>query len=127
MTPELQSLRQRVRVMRVASASSWLLLILLLVAMSFLATPEGTNVFSILLFQTLPLLIFTPGMIAGNPRTHVWLCFVSLLYFTQGVLTVTRPGYLLWGGGEIALAISLFTDAFLYVRWSTDLRRLSKE
>ncbi len=127
MTGANHSLRRRVLAMRVAAASSWLLLILLLAAMSILATPAGTNVVAILLFQTLPLLIFAPGVIAGNPRTHVWLCFVALLYFTQGVLTVTRPGYLAWGAGEIFLAVSLFTDAFLYTRWSTDLRRLSKE
>ena len=121
-----QALRQRVGVMRIAAASSWGLLIALLAAMSFLATPEGSNPLAIGLFQTLPLLVFAPGVIAGNPRTHVWLCFVALLYFTQGVLTVTRPGYLLWGSAEIILAVSLFTDALLYARWSTDLRKLSK-
>ncbi len=127
MNDQRMVLDQRVRVMRMAAAMSWLGLIMLLAALSFLTTPAETNAWHILIFQTLPLLVFAPGLLAGSPRTHVWLCFVALLYFTQGVMMALQPSYRLWGVGEIVLAVSLFIDAFLYTRWSTDLQKLSNE
>ena len=35
-------------------------------------------IFSLL---SLPLVIFTRGLMRGNTRTFIWMCFVTLLYF----------------------------------------------
>ena len=39
----------------------------------------------IALGRLLPLIIFIPGLIRVAPRTVIWLCFVSLMYFISGV------------------------------------------
>lgn len=123
MNPSVESLAARVRAMRMAALVSWFLLFGLLTAMSFTVTPPGSNPVTIWLLQTTPLLCFLPGLIQGTPRTHVWLCFLAMIYFTQGVLTTIRPAYLWWGIAETVLAVGLFIDALLYARWATDLEK----
>jgi len=41
----------------------------------------------------LPLLIFLPGMLRDKLRSYIWLCFISLLYFTRLVVNLfAEPG-----------------------------------
>ncbi len=123
MTDPYDALRNRVQLSRRAAVASWLLLYAMLTLMSFQVTPAGSNPVTIWLFQTTPLLCFLPGLFRANPRTHLWLCFLSMIYFIQGVLTANRPAYLYWGLAEALLAIALFSAALLYARWATDLQK----
>ena len=67
--------------------------------------------------KLLPLLIFLPGMLKDNPRSYIWLCFISLMYFIALVeRTFAEPhSTLAWFG--LACVIVLFSAAMLYVRW----------
>ncbi len=69
----------------------------------------------ILLIQSLPLLIFIPGLRKRHLRTYAWLCFVSLLYFIAAVLTAFRPGSLYYGMFLSLLCIALFCGLVTYI------------
>jgi uncharacterized membrane protein len=67
--------------------------------------------------KLLPLLIFLPGMLRDRLRTYIWLCFVSLLYFTALVERLfAMPGNILAATGTVAV-VTLFIAAMMYVRW----------
>lgn len=68
------------------------------------------------LFRVLPLIIFLPGLRRGNLRTHAWLCFVILLYFTHAVITAFVPGSMLYGIVSSILCTVLFTALVVYIR-----------
>ena len=70
----------------------------------------------------LPLLIFIIGLLKQNVRSHVWLAFISLGYFSVAVTGVFGCQVLL-SYLEVAFTIILFTSALLYIRWrSRELR-----
>jgi len=71
----------------------------------------------------LPLLLFVPGVLRDRPRSFIWLCFVSLLYFMRLVTDLfASPGSPLHWLGMLAV-ILLFCSAMMYVRWrAQDLR-----
>ena len=71
---------------------------------------------SIALLQTLPLLIFAPGLQRTRLRTYGWMSFVVLLYFTHGVLVAFRPEQLTQGLIEVLLCVALFTFLILFIR-----------
>ncbi len=64
-----------------------------------------------------PLVMFLPGMLADRPRSYIWLCFVSLLYFMVDVLRVfaTPQVFTVWL--SLAAVVVLFCSATLYARW----------
>jgi len=67
--------------------------------------------------KLLPLMIFVPGIWRDNPRSYIWLCFVSLLYFISLVERVfAQPDDLLSFVG-LAAVVMLFCSAMMYVRW----------
>lgn len=67
--------------------------------------------------KLLPLLIFLPGMLKGNLRSFIWLCFVSLLYFIALVERLfALPGNPQAVTGMVAV-VTLFIAAMMYVRW----------
>ena len=79
------------------------------------------------LFKLLPLLLFLPGMLRGNLRSFIWLCFVSLGYFMVLVERLfAQPDSLLAGIGMVAVVI-LFTAAMLHVRWRARELRIIDE
>ncbi|MBQ0776530.1 MAG: DUF2069 domain-containing protein, partial [Pseudomonas sp.] len=86
--PSIDYLNPRVRLCRVVSLIGYLGLIgTLLIYNSLIADLHGANPWIIIGTLTVPLLIFMPGMLKGNIRTHAWLCFAVNLYFIYGVLT----------------------------------------
>jgi uncharacterized membrane protein len=52
--------------------------------------PDGPKVF-LWIVQTVPLLIFLPGLLGDNPRVYIGLCFVLLLYFIKAVEGLFSP------------------------------------
>lgn len=67
--------------------------------------------------QIVPLLIFLPAMLRGNPRAYIGLCFVLLFYFIKAVEGLFSPArawidYWLLGGSVV-----LFISAMLTSRW----------
>lgn len=92
-----------------------------LVGFFFVSTPMmlsslSFGTLSIALLQTLPLLIFAPGLQRTRLRTYGWMSFVVLLYFTHGVLVAFRPEQLTQGLIEVLLCVALFTFLILFIR-----------
>ncbi|MCW4147953.1 MULTISPECIES: DUF2069 domain-containing protein [Halomonadaceae] len=65
----------------------------------------------------LPLILFLPSIIGRRPRGHAWLAFVSLLYFSQGVMVATLPTQTLRGVTEAVLSLALFTGCMAFARF----------
>ncbi len=92
-----------------------------LVGFFFVATPMmlgalSLGTLSIALLQSLPLLLFAPGLQRTRLRTYGWMSFVVLLYFTHGVLVAFRPEQLTQGLIEVALCVALFSLLILFIR-----------
>jgi len=66
--------------------------------------------------QTFALWLFAPGMHRQRVRTHAWLSFVVLLYFTHGVLVAFDPARRWLGLIEVALCVILFVALVTYIR-----------
>lgn len=66
--------------------------------------------------QTLPLLIFLPGLLKGKARTYAWLSFVVLLYFIHGVLLAFDEQRRWLGVIEVSLCVLMFVYLVLFIR-----------
>ncbi|WP_136254590.1 DUF2069 domain-containing protein [Onishia niordana] len=81
-----------------------------------------------LLVRIVPLLLFLPSILIKRARGHAWLCFVSLLYFMQGVMFATLPGQGLFGVLIALASLALFVGSLGYARFrSRQLRRQSEQ
>ena len=68
------------------------------------------------LLQTLPLLIFLPGLLKGKARTYAWLSFAILLYFIHGVLLAFDEQRRWLGVVEVTLCVLIFVYLVLFIR-----------
>lgn len=68
------------------------------------------------LIQTAPLLIFARGLFTRRLRSHAWLSFVVLLYFTHGVLLAFDPARRGLGITESLLCVALFSSLVWFIR-----------
>lgn len=109
----LDQLTLRSRQLVLASYST---LILLMVYRGLIVQSELIQLGPMLVF-VLPLVLFLPSIIGHRPRGHAWLAFVSLLYFTQGVMVATLPGQGLRGVLEALVSLVLFTGCMGYARF----------
>jgi len=73
----------------------------------------------IALGRLLPLIIFIPGLIRVAPRTVIWLCFVSLMYFISGVERLFATPYSVSAWFAMVCIVTLFTAGMLWVRWQS--------
>ena len=112
-----QTLPSHIATMRLGVLASYYAL----VGFFFVTTPLmlsslSLGTLSIALLQTLPLLIFAPGLQRTRLRTFGWMSFVVLLYFIHGVLVAFRPAQLAQGLIEVGLCVALFTFLILFIR-----------
>ncbi|MBF57130.1 DUF2069 domain-containing protein [Halomonas sp. FeN2] len=102
---------------------SFAVLLVLVIYRGFLLQDDEFNWRPVVAF-VLPLVLFLPSIIGKRARGHAWLAFVSLLYFTQGVMLVTLPGQGLRGVVEAVVALVLFAGCMGYARFrSRQLRQ----
>ncbi|MDW7745121.1 MULTISPECIES: DUF2069 domain-containing protein [Halomonas] len=101
---------------------SYGLLLALMVYRGVIVTTDGNPLVPLLAF-VLPLVLFLPSILTRRPRGHAWLAFVSLLYFTQGVMVATLPGQGLRGGAEALVALALFVGCTAYARFRSRQQR----
>ncbi|GAB5498856.1 MAG: DUF2069 domain-containing protein [Pseudohongiellaceae bacterium] len=88
---------------------------------SVLSLPELSLAMPVIwLLQTLPLLIFLPGLLRTRPRSFAWLSFVILLYFMHAVLLAFEPERRWLGVLEALLCTSLFTLLVIFIRQYRD-------
>lgn len=67
--------------------------------------------------QTLPLLIFIPGLKANSPKAYIGLCFIVLMYFIKGVEGVFHPAKAWIDVSTLVLSVLLFISAMFASRW----------
>ncbi len=115
--PPQQALINRIRIMRYATIANWVGLLVYLTASSWLLQTENVRPVVTWSIQCIPLLLLLPGLIRGTVSTHLWACFMALVYFTQGVVAAFRPEMLVAGIIEVVLSLDLFVAAMLYARW----------
>ena len=104
---------------------SFVVLLLLVIYRGFFIQEDTFNWRPVVAF-VLPLVLFLPSIIGQRPRGHAWLAFVSLLYFTQGVMLATLPGQGLRGVLEALVSLGLFTGCMAYARFRSRQQRLEK-
>jgi uncharacterized membrane protein len=111
---------------RIVLVTSYLSLILVLLASTFASGGEHTAGTSIAapiilwLFKCLPLLIFIPGLINGSHKTASWLSYVTMIYFIFAVLLMFTSGSDIWGRLMPLTTLVLFTATMLYTRWKKE-------
>lgn len=109
---------------RRATWLSYLALLLLMVVSSLPGfLPENSAFLLVISIKLVPLLIVLPGLLKDVMRSYAWLCFVVLLYFTQGVveLFLSQGAWM-----DIAItffSVSLFLSAMFYIKWQKSLGR----
>lgn len=67
-------------------------LLAMMIYRGFSVEADG-NRFGPMIAFVLPLILFLPSILTRRPRGHAWLAFVSLLYFAQGVMVASLPGW----------------------------------
>lgn len=84
-------------------------LIALIVAWNLTSPPTSMSLVAVLILALAPLLAMSPGMLRGQPKTHAYMAYVSLLYMTHGLVTAATPGDpdRLLGAAETTLALFL--------------------
>jgi uncharacterized membrane protein len=108
----------RLAVVRVLAPSSYLGLVLLIMAWIVFGGLDARYVSLYLLLFVGPLLLPLRGVLAGRDRSLVWGSLLALPYALHG-------GVVIWGGGdntwlgvvEAALALTHLVSASYFVRW----------
>ncbi|XKE47384.1 DUF2069 domain-containing protein [Halomonas organivorans] len=104
--------------------ASYVVLLALMLYRGLVVQSDGSPVGPLVAF-VLPLLLFLPSILTRRARGHAWLAFVSLLYFTQGVMVATLPGQGLRGLVEALVSLALFTGCMGYARFRSRQLRAS--
>lgn len=81
---------------------------------------------TLIAIHSVPLLLFIPGLLARKPKVFIWLCFVILLYFCQGIMSsFALPSPLgMVGLAESILTTWLFCAAMMAARYYARLENL---
>ena len=66
--------------------------------------------------QISPLLLFLKGLHISHTRSVIWLCFLSLIYFIQGVMNALSDVHSFFGWGVIIMSTLLFTSLAVSIR-----------
>ena len=74
----------------------------------------------------LPLLCFLPGLMRGNVRSYVWLCFILLGYFITAVPNALGCSTVL-NIMEPVLIVVLFIAAMMFIRWRSRALKARQE
>ncbi|PIE43122.1 MAG: hypothetical protein CSA50_06955 [Gammaproteobacteria bacterium] len=111
-------LQTKATIARRLTLASYALLILLLVFTTFDGSvPPEASKGIILSIKLLPLLILLPGLIKRRTRSHIWLCFIVLLYFTQASAQFYLTQWATLPMLYSILTATLFICSMLYVNW----------
>lgn len=113
-------LSERIALSRRATMVAYIAMILSLVASNISATSVNL---AVLAFQVTPLLIFLPGLLKGNTRSHVWLGCLLLVYSTKFISDLVVSEGSLISVLQTLCGVLLFAAAMLYVRWQGQLRK----
>ena len=123
MTEALTKKAELARTMTLATLAN---LIVLFIVWRAIVLP-AEHAMTIIAIHTIPLLLFLPGLLARKPKVFIWLCFVILLYFCQGIMSAfALPSALgILGALESILTTWLFCAAMMAARYYARLENLS--
>ncbi len=98
---------------RYTALGAYVALIALIVFWNLTSPPATMSLVALLVVALAPLLLMAPGMLRGQPKTHAYMAYVSLLYMTHGLVTAATPGDpdRLLGAAESAIALFLMVAA----------------
>jgi len=111
------NLSKRVQISRRVTLTSYAALLAALIT-GWIADQPSIEHLDVLLIQTVPLLIFLPGMVRGNSMVHLYMSCVLLLYIIMSVTNLMLGKALLFSAIESVASITLFTATMLFVRYS---------
>jgi len=97
-------------------------LLLLMPAWIFwLSPPLNWAPWFLLALSTLPLLPPLAGLLGGRPYTYAWTAFISMIYFTHGVVEAwaswAEPRVRWLALAEVLLSVLLYLGGVMYARW----------
>lgn len=92
------------------------LFFLLMAWNTILAPSKHFPVALVLLLSISPILFPFRGLLNGNPKSCIWMTYLSLFYFTHGVTEAyLSPDEFYYALAEILFSLLLCTGAGLYV------------
>ena len=95
----------------------YLATMVILVITTFYPAPiEGVSLTLILAVKLLPLVGFIVPVYRGNNRAYIWLSFVIIFYFTQGVVSAWLSEGDIGPVITTALTFLLFTVAMIHLK-----------
>lgn len=101
-----------------ASGCYFALIALLLSWYGWLSPSETLPTSLVLFFMLVPLLFPLRGILYGRPYTFAWASFLSLFYFTHGVVEAySSPEDRLFAVFEVLLSIGFYSGSMLYARY----------
>lgn len=111
---QIQNLRLKLKIALGSTLLSYFSLLLLVAAYNIFH-PDGSIKYW--LFQSIPLLIFIPGIIQRRFRTYSWMCFVILIYFIHYADKLSTDPSSIINWMAIFLTVVLFNGAMMTSRW----------
>ncbi len=121
MHPTTFQLSHRARICHAMAIISYISLFILMIA-SVIYSDVPAEASRLLMYSVklIPLIIFIPGLLKMSPRTHIWICFVVLLYFIQSVVNAWLSQGNLFDLVTCATTVSLFISSMMFVRWKSE-------
>lgn len=101
-------------------------LVLLFIAWRVWVIP-AEHALTIVAIHVVPIILFLPGLLQRKPKVFIWLCFVILLYFCQGIMSSFALPTILGVMGllESILTIWLFCAAMMAARYYARLENIN--
>ncbi|MFO7592776.1 MAG: DUF2069 domain-containing protein [Pseudomonadota bacterium] len=101
-----------------AAGSYFALLALLLAWFTWLSPPRVLPISVALFLMLVPLLFPLRGILYGKAYTFAWASFLSLFYFTHGIVEAySSPEDRYLALLEVLLSITFYTGSMLYARF----------
>lgn len=92
-------------------------MVLLVAWYGWLAPPQVLSAPVVIATLGLPLFLVLRGLLHARPRTVAWSLFLSLLYFTHGIVEAYSETQARWLAlTEVALALCWISGGILYIR-----------
>ena len=93
------------------------IMVLLVAWYGWLAPPQVFSPPVVILTLGLPLFLVLRGLLHGRPRAVAWSLFLSLFYFTHGIVEAYSNSAARWLAlTEVALALCWIIGGILYIR-----------
>ncbi|MFT0212894.1 DUF2069 domain-containing protein [Pseudomonas sp. F1_0610] len=89
----------------------------------FLVDHYNKQVWALIAYESIPLILVLPGILKGSPYAYSWACFAILLHFLEGVWMLMEPQKQWIGVAETLITTGFFISAMYYIRWKYQLIR----